>query len=168
MSYRRQKIAIARRLGLKKLIDPEYQSVFYIGPAAVFMRPGIDYSTTKPEDSAEIKRTTTIRRFRQAYIEYRHVIDLDTDEVHLQRLNEDAETPEDEWTTLLRYDPNCNVLDMEGAMVGRFHMSNGHWVFDPRVTTEGWQLTTCEHTSGVESLLDSEVTISKLWLAAQP
>lgn len=109
----------------------------------------------------------TIRTFAHGERRYRHAIDLDTDEVLLQRLNPDAETPEDEWRSLLRYDRSCQVWNMAGSCIGSFRIRDSHWIYDPHVVTDGWQIVTCEHTRGAESLLDSEVTISKRWLAQQ-
>lgn len=103
----------------------------------------------------------TIRTFAHGGQRYRHAMNFDTDEVLLQRLNPDAETPEDEWCSLLRYDRSCQVWNMAGSCIGSFRIRDSHWIYDPQVVT-------CEHTRGAESLLDSEVTISKHWLAAQP
>lgn len=119
---------------------------------------------------------TPIRTFTHGQHHYRHAIDLNTDDVLLQRLNLEAETPEDEWRSLLRYDPHCGVWDAStGKRLGAFRTVGGHWVFMPappeRPTSSkpanGVEFFICEHERAIEGLLDSEVTISKRWLAAQ-
>lgn len=109
--------------------------------------------------------TTTIRRFRLAYIEYRHVIDLKTDAVFLQRLKDENEFSGGDsfCVNLLRFDSHCDVWTMDGKRVGHFRTRDGYWEFvDDKETVR------CESEIFPESLLDSEVTISKRWLAAQP
>lgn len=104
-----------------------------------------------------MSNATTIRSFRIAYEEFRHVIDLSTDEVFLQHKDDN------EWKNLIRFDSSCDVWDMDGKRIGHFSIKAEHWVFDNKATGES---ITCEHSRGAESLLDSEVTISRRWIAA--
>ena len=104
---------------------------------------------------------TPIRHFRLAYETYRHAICLRTDEVRLQRLDDDTEN----WVDLLRFGADCSVWDAAtGLIIGRFSTERGfegeNWVF---TYADGWTHI-CEDTLGAESLIDSEVTISKQWL----
>lgn len=102
--------------------------------------------------------TTTIRTFTHGAEFFRHVIDLTTDEVLLQRLDTDTS----EWKTLVRYDSTCDVWDTSGKCLGRFITISGIWVFedfsiDARLRGEP--------TTAPEGLLDTEVTVSRHLLA---
>ena len=52
----------------------------------------------------------TIRVFRVNSELYRLGMDFETDTVLFQCLNPDAETPDDEWHTTLRYDSSVGAL----------------------------------------------------------
>lgn len=107
----------------------------------------------------------TIRVFGVNGELYRLGMDFETDTVLFQCLNPDAETPDDEWHTILRYDSSCRVWDVAGKLVGEFqYNTGGNWVFRPSDKSEHIQ---CKPTSEVEGLIDSEVMISKYWLTKQ-
>lgn len=102
-----------------------------------------------------------IRSFRLAYEEFRHVIDTETGQVFLQRYEEENAC----WVSLLRFDPDCTAHIVDGAVLGRFDVGREHWLFTDATTQE---VTQCELHHFAESLLDSEVTISKQWIPSQP
>lgn len=109
---------------------------------------------------------TAIRTFRHGGLHgehrYRHAMSFHTDEVLLQRMSRDGE-----WESLLRFDSNAVAWNMAGERVGLFVTSEGHWLFRPTKALNHWPIINCESTRGAESLLDSEVTISKRWLDSQ-
>ncbi|WP_019573314.1 hypothetical protein [Curvibacter lanceolatus] len=113
---------------------------------------------------------TTIKAFRHGEHRYRHVINTKTDDVFLQ-----LERHDEPCETLLRYDLDGNAWDMAGEYIGKFRMRGGFWVFEPPLPTlltnepipQDTAFILCERTSAAESLLDSEVTISKRWLDSQ-
>lgn len=107
----------------------------------------------------------TIRAFRANYEQFRHILTTDTDEVFLQHYNYGAEKPEDAWENLLRYDPDCYAWNAKtGKMIGHFHIRHAQWFF---IEEPGGKEIACNHTHFAESLLDSEVDISKHWLSQQ-
>ena len=98
---------------------------------------------------------TTIRSFTRGDRLYRHVIDLSTDDVMLQVLECSK------WQDVLRYDPHCYVWDVnKREIIGHFHIRDNRWIF----SQSDAEPVSCEHTLGVDSLLESEVTISKRWV----
>lgn len=103
---------------------------------------------------------TPIRHFRLAYDEYRHVANTSTDEVFLQRLEDDGS-----WTTLLRFSRDAVVFDARtGHRVGAFHGVADRWFF---TWAEGDSRQYASQRIA-DSLLDSEVDMSRDWLARNP
>lgn len=103
---------------------------------------------------------TTIRTIRADIGRYRHAIDTNTDDVHLQR-----HTLATGWTNLIRYDCNCNAWAADtGQLIGRFRTEEQHWVFTCART--GHRIIG-RHERFAEGLLDTEVDVSKWWLAQQ-
>lgn len=96
-----------------------------------------------------------IRRFAHNGRWYAHTIDYDTDKVFLEHV---IETGPD----ILTFDPHCNVTDAAGKHLGRFRSEYRHWIFESDTINfigEGTHLA--------EGLLDTEVTLSKLYLTLQ-
>lgn len=110
--------------------------------------------------------TTTLFSFREADKYYRHAMDFGTDEVFFQELNRQAERPEDEWKTLLRYDPNCGAWTADGKKIGYFRVEGEHWVFYDSAS-EAIERIEGPNFKHAEGLLEFEVAISKRWLAQQ-
>lgn len=110
----------------------------------------------------------TISTFVHGLQQYRHGMDYDTDEVFLQRLNPAAKTAEQEWESLLRFDPHCNVFTADKMRIGKFIMDNvngiSRWVYIDDATKER---VVGEDTRAVQGLLDTEITISNRWLDKQ-
>lgn len=113
----------------------------------------------------------SIRRFRIDEHIYRHAMCGDSDAVFLQRYteNEDATCDNDLWTTLLKYSPDCQILEptSEGSKrVGNFRTEGapGQWVvYEGPLRTR----IVFPPNRSAESLLDAEVLYSKRWLAQE-
>lgn len=117
-----------------------------------------------PLTTAEL---VTIRSFAHGAHRYRHAMDYVTDTILLQRYNQAAETPEDEWTTMLEYTSDCRVRRFNHSIgmetIANFTMEGGRWVL-----YEGPLRTRVEFKPNrtAEALLDAEVEYSQRWLAA--
>ena len=100
---------------------------------------------------------STIKTFRTDADRYRHVIDTRTDDVLLQVWTGLT------WATILRYDSGANVWNWNtGGGVGYIRQEEGHWVF---TATKGHRIVGRPYRLA-DSLLDTEVEVSKWWLSA--
>lgn len=111
----------------------------------------------------------SIRRFRIDEHIYRHAMCGDSDAVFLQQYteNEDATCHDDLWITLLKYSPDCQVLQPtpDGEKrVGNFEMEGDAWVmYENPLRTR----VVFPPNRSAESLLDAEVLYSQRWLAQE-
>lgn len=112
---------------------------------------------------------TPIREFTVDEANFRLALDTTDDAVFLQQyVYGEGDEPHPNWLNLLCFDRNGKCTDADGNKVGNFRMEGSppdrNWVFYERPIQTRIQ---CSRYLTAESLIDSEVTISKRWIAAR-
>lgn len=95
---------------------------------------------------------STIFHYKHLQTTIYHTMDLSTDMVHVTAIKKGNINT----IPLCTIDSVAVLYDNNNSVVGSFHITDDHWWFTSKDKEVNIQ---CEHTSGGESLLQSEKTI---------